>query len=142
VNVQGIYAISDWTFSVIGRYWTGLPYTPNLIPEERGASAVSGFLNNSARLPDQKTVDLTISKTFRLEDMLSVQLFVNVYNLFDQRDATNVYADTGSPDYTDNISPDRIPFDPTRISTVEDFVIQPSWFTAPRQIQAGIAVDF
>jgi outer membrane receptor for ferrienterochelin and colicin len=142
VNVQAIYSVSNWTFSLIGRYWTGLPYTPSIVPEAIGASAITGLTTNSARLPDQKAVDISINKTIPLGGNLNVQLFVNVYNLFDQRDATSVYAETGSPDYSKNINPSEIQYSPLRVSTVEDFVNQPSWYTAPRQVQLGMAIEF
>ena len=142
-NAQIIYDISDWTISLIGRYWSGRPYTPSfIISELTGASAVSGLTTNSARRPSQKDVDLTINKRFRLTPQFAIELFVNVYNLFDQRDATTVYADTGSPDYTTTVDPSRIPYRSDRVSTIEDFVLQPSWYTAPRQVQFGLILDF
>jgi hypothetical protein len=144
INVQCIYTISDWTFSLIGRYWTGLPYTPTQ-PTDAGSvgtSSVTGFIGNSARLPDQKSIDVTINKALHLFSQLDLQLFVNVYNLLDQRDATSVYADTGNPDYTTTIDPARVKYNSLRVSTVEDFVNQPSWYTAPRQVQVGLALGF
>jgi hypothetical protein len=142
-NVQIIYGISDWFISLIGRYWTGLPYTPSA-PEGAGtvgSSAVTGYTTNSARLPNQKIVDLSISKSFRLYSKLDVQVFVNVYNLLDQRDATAVYSDSGSPDYTTTNEVAR-PYNSLRVSTVEDYVNQPSWYTAPRQVQVGLSLGF
>jgi outer membrane receptor for ferrienterochelin and colicin len=142
-NMQIIYDISDWTLSLIGRYWSGRPYTPSFAVNERGgASAVSGLTTNSARRPEQKDVDLTINKKFRLTPQFAIELFVNVYNLFDTRDATNVYGDTGSADYTTTINPVKIPYNSSRVGTVEDFVLQPSWYTTPRQIQFGLILDF
>jgi outer membrane receptor for ferrienterochelin and colicin len=142
-NAQLIYNVSDWTFSLIGRYWSGRPYTPTFPRSESvGASAVSGLLTNSERRPAQKGVDLTINKLFRLGSSLRFELFVNVYNLFDQRDETVVYGDTGTADYTTNIDPSVVPYNPSRVSTVEDFVLQPGWYTAPRQVQVGINFGF
>ena len=142
-NLQFIYSLNDWTVSMIGRYWTGLPYTPSAPAGSGtvGASTVTGLLQNSQRLPDQKIVDLSISKTFKLTSKVNVLLFLNVYNLFDQRDATNVYTDTGSADYTtQGLSSSK--YDPNRLTTVDDYVKQPSWYTAPRQVQAGITLGF
>jgi hypothetical protein len=144
VNLQAVYSANNWTVSMIARYWTGLPYTP--APPEGagtvGASAVTGLVTNSARLPDQKSVDLTINKSFQLTSTVNIQLFVNVYNLLDQRDATSVYSDTGSPDYTTLSSTARSQYNSLRVSTVEDFVNQPSWYTSPRQVQVGLALGF
>jgi hypothetical protein len=144
INAQLICDISKWTFSLIGRYWSGRPYTPSFAVAERGGASVatSGLSTNSARRPEQKNIDLTINRLFQLTSRFTFELFVNVYNLLDQRDATTVYGDTGSPDYTTTINPVKIPYKSERVSTVEDFVLQPSWYTAPRQIQFGIIFGF
>ncbi|RPI07129.1 MAG: TonB-dependent receptor [Ignavibacteriae bacterium] len=143
VNVQFIYGISDWIVSMIGRYWTGLPYTPTPATGSGtvGSSAVSGYTTNSARLPNQKSIDLSISKSFRVLSNVDLQLFLNVYNLLDQRDATSVYSDSGTPDYTTTSQVAR-PYNNLRVSTVEDFVNQPSWYTSPRQVQVGVSLGF
>jgi len=143
LNAQFIYDVDDWTFSLIGRYWSGQPYTPSFpVAEATGGSAVSGLTTNSARLPDQKSVDLTINKSFSLGSKLHFDVFVNVYNLLDQRDETTVRTDTGTADYTTTIDPSKIPYNSSRVSTVEDFVTQPSWYTGPRQIQVGVIFGF
>jgi hypothetical protein len=142
VNVQFIYGISDWMFSLIGRYWTGLPYTPTAPAGAEGSALGNGFVINSQRLPAQKIIDLSISKSFRLISKLSLQVFLNVYNLLDQRDATSVWTDTGSPDYTTTSQLAAKLYNNIRVSTVEDFVNQPSWYTAPRQVQVGLALGF
>ena len=67
---------------------------------------------------------------------------MNVYNLLDQKDATSVNPDTGSPDYTTTIDPKKIPYNSARISTVDDYVIQPGWYTSPRQVQVGVIFGF
>jgi hypothetical protein len=141
LNAQIIYELEDWTFSLIGRYWSGQPYTPTF-PRGAVATEVSGLSNNSARLPAQKSVDLTINKLFWLFSNVRLELFINVYNLFDQIDETNVYQDTGTADYTTTINPSIIPYDSGRLTTVEDFVLQPAWFTGPRQVQVGLILGF
>jgi outer membrane receptor for ferrienterochelin and colicin len=141
-NVQFIYSVSNWVFSLIGRYWSGLPYTPT--PPQGadpvGMSSASGILTNSERLPSQKIVDFTISKSIRLSSQVALEVFLNIYNLLDQRDATSVYSDTGNPDYTTQDSGQR--YNNTRVSTIEDYVNQPTWYTAPRQIQFGVSLGF
>jgi hypothetical protein len=142
-NGQVIYDISDWTFSLIGRYWSGRPYTPQFARSETvGASAVTGLTNNSARRPNQTAVDLSINKYFRFKNSYYLNLFLNVYNLLDIRDETNVYTDTGTADYTTLIDPSRTPYHSDRVSTVEDYVVQPGWYTAPRQIHLGLMFGF
>jgi hypothetical protein len=141
-NVQFIYSKSDWVLSLIGRYWTGLPYTPT--PTYGGGigfGVTSGITSNSERLPAQKTVDLTISKSVNLSSRVRIEVFLNIYNLLDQRDATSVYSDTGTPEYTTQ-STSASSYNTSRVSTVEDFVNQPSWYTPPRQVQLGVSLGF
>ena len=73
---------------------------------------------------------------------MTLEVFLNVYNLFDIRNQTNVYSDTGTAEYTTTTDPAKIPYDPLRIGTVEELTKQPSWYGAPRQIQAGLALGF
>jgi len=67
---------------------------------------------------------------------------MNVYNIFDARNQTAVYGDTGSAEYTTNTDPSKIEYNANRVSTVEDVVTQPSWYSAPRQVEAGIIINF
>ncbi len=142
LNGSVIWDIQDWTFSMIGRFWTGRPYTPSFARGEVvGGSALIGLRENSERLPNQKSVDLYINRRFKIRAM-HLNLFFNIYNLFDIQDETAVYGDTGSAEYTTNIDPSRVTYDEDRISVVEDYVVQPGWYTAPRQIQLGFALEF
>ena len=142
-NGQVIYDISDWTLSLIGRYWSGRPYTPQFARSETiGASAVTGLKTNSARRPTQSALDLSINKYFRFKNNMYVNVFLNIYNLLDQRDQLNVYTDTGNADYTTFIDPDIVQYNSERISTVEDWVVQRGWYMAPRQVHVGLMIGF
>ncbi|OGC01496.1 hypothetical protein A2V82_10205 [candidate division KSB1 bacterium RBG_16_48_16] len=141
-NGSLVYRKSDWTVSLIGRYWDGLPYTPSFAKGEVvGGSVLIGLKENSERRPGQKSVDLYINRMIRMSGMY-VQLFCNIYNLFDNRDDTSVYSDTGTAEYTTNIDPKAIPYNPQRVGTIKDYVLQPSWYTAPREIQVGMSLGF
>jgi len=142
LNASLVFRVAGWTASLIGRYWSGRPYTPNF-PRGTvtGAAATVDLEENTARLPSQKKVDLYLDRNIAL-GALNFNLFIRVYNLFDQRDETSVYSDTGSSTYTTYTNPAKIPYDPNRIGTVEYNLIQPSWYVAPREIQAGVEVHF
>ena len=142
VNASISYSLKQWIVSLIGRYWTGRPYTPGFARGATiGTSTYSGLRENSARLPSVKGVDLYVNRKFDLGKM-AFNVFVNVYNVFDIRDETAVYGDTGSADYTTFIDPDIIDYDNRRIGTIEHYVNQPGWYTAPRQIQLGASIEF
>jgi outer membrane receptor protein involved in Fe transport len=143
LNSQLIYSKSDWIVSLIGTYWSGQPYTPSFPrSESSGSSAVSGLTTNSVNKPDLKNVDLSISKKIQMSQSIFLELFLNVYNLLDEKDATGVYSDTGSPETTTTFRPEEISYNSKRISSPEDYVNQPAWYTAPRQIQFGITLGF
>ena len=142
INGSVVYSISNWTFSLIGRYWTGKPYTPSFpVGEQVGAIALKGLRENSASLPNLNSVDLYLDKLFYFR-ALRFNIFLNIYNIFDQRGETWIYDDTGTAQYTTTIDPSKIPYNPERIGTVEDYVNQPGWYTEPRQIQVGITLGF
>jgi outer membrane receptor protein involved in Fe transport len=142
LNGSIVYQHSDWTASLIGRFWTGLPYTPSFPQGEIvGGATLIGLRENSERRPNQTIVDLYLKRQIHLK-ALRFSVFCNIYNLFDQRDETSVYGDTGSAEYTTEIKPEKIGYNPKRIGTVEDYVLQPSWYTAPREIQVGLAIGF
>jgi outer membrane receptor protein involved in Fe transport len=142
INGSIIYRLNTWTFSLKGRYWTGRPYTPTFpLGQIVGGAALIGLKENSERLPDQKRLDLYINKRIKV-GKLYLNVFTNVYNLLDTRDAVAVYSDTGSPDYTTNITPERVPYNAKRIGTVESYVLRPDWYTAPREIQCGLSIVF
>ncbi|RQW04622.1 TonB-dependent receptor [candidate division KSB1 bacterium] len=142
VNASLGYKVQNWIISLIGRYWTGKPYTPAFARGAAvGSTTYSGLRENSARLPDIRGVDLTVNRTFDL-DALRLNLFFTVYNVFDVRDETNVYSDTGTAQYTTLINTSIVDYDPRRIGTIEDYVNQPGWYTAPRQIQLGASIEF
>ncbi len=143
LNAQAVYDLNDWTFSLIGRYWSGRPYTPSFpVSEAVGGSTASGLTTNSARRPAQTNIDLTINRAFRFSTKLRMELFVNIYNLLDKRDETTVYGDTGTAEYTTNTNPSKIEYKAERVSTVEDYILQPSWYTAPRHIEIGLSLNF
>ncbi len=142
LNGSFAYRVSNWTISMIGRYWTGRPYTPQFASGEvLGSSAYSGLKENSSRLPSQNSFDLYINKLFQFSS-LRLELFLNVYNLFDQKDEISVYGDTGSAEYTTTIDPSTIPYNAKRIGTIEDYVNQSGWYTEPRQVQVGLIIGF
>ncbi|HPG42164.1 MAG TPA: TonB-dependent receptor [bacterium] len=142
-NASLSYSLNDWLFSIIGRYWTGRPYTPSFARGSQvGTSTYSGLRENSARLPNVKGVDLNINRRIQFSNNMAINVFMIVYNVFDIHDETAVYGDTGSAAYTTTIDPDIIDYDTRRIGTVEHFVNRANWYTAPRQIQFGASIEF
>ncbi len=142
LNAQFIYSINDWTASLVGKYRTGLPYTPSFAKYERvGGTALASLPENSSRRPIIASVDLYLTKRIPLGNG-ELTAFAYVYNLLDNRAATNVWSDTGSPTYTTDPDPAAVPYSPLRVGTVEDLYNRPEWFIAPRQVQVGLSYGF
>lgn len=131
----------NWNVSLIGRIGTGLPYTP----QNTGKQV---FLRtNSGRRPITTKVDLFAEKSFNLFNNTLV-LFVKVFNLFDTLNERLVYEDTGRATYTlvettggaravDELAA-RIP----GIHTAAEYFDRPNYYSAPRQILAGVSIEF
>lgn len=142
LNVLVRYQVRRWTISAIGQLTSGTPYTPaNRAGEVIGSVEAIGLAYNSEYAPTRRNIDLCVNREF-LVGRLRLNAFINVYNLFDFRDALTVYGDTGRADKTSTIDPVRQGYDPSRIGTVEEWAKQPSWYSAPRQVQAGLSIGF
>jgi hypothetical protein len=141
LNSSIIYQLQKWTISLIGKYWSGRPYTPSFPKAAVVGGQLIGLQENSSRLPNQKSVDLYFNRRIDMAG-LAWDLYINIYNLFDQRDQVNVYSDTGTAEYSTNIDPKDYGYDAKRIGTIQDYANQPGWYTSPRQVQIGLAVTF
>ena len=131
---------TKWRVSFLGRFWSGLPYTPSFAEGEvTGSGAYSGLRDNSDRLPNQYSFDVHLNYNLKYSG-LNFSLFANIYNLFDTENATWVYTDSGSPDYT-TVGRNQA-YDPNRIGTLAEIFTHPEWYSEPRQIQLGVAVNF
>ncbi len=136
------FGVQGWTLTFQGKYQTGRPYTPSFTRGAQiGGSTYVGFRDNSARLPTISSLDVLLHKRFRIGS-LNLGLLVTIYNVLDQASETAVYTDTGTAQYTTNIDPDNIPYVSKRVGTVQDLLRRPDWYIAPRQIQAGLTLEF
>ncbi len=142
LSARFTYDLNKWMISAIATYESGLPYTPTIAQgQEVGSSAAVGWRENSGRRPNNKNVDVLVSRDFRISG-LTYTVFANIYNVFDIRDELVVWSDTGTAGYTTTIDPKRISYSEDRVSTVEDYIRRPSWLTPPREIQIGLRVSF
>jgi hypothetical protein len=143
LNAQLILRLKGWTASMIGRYNSGLPYTPSFA---RGAfvggAQLNGLPENSERRPNIYYADFRLDKEWRLKNGLRLGVFTYIDNLFDTRAITNVFSDTGSPDYTTNPRLKDVNYDDRRISTTEDYFSRPTWYISPRLVRLGLRVGF
>jgi hypothetical protein len=120
----------DWLATLVGRLGSGLPYTPSLADERIG-------VENSARRPGTVTFDLFASKQLRFTGV-PISLFTRIFNLFDTRNEVGVYTDTGRA--FPNLR--YYPGEPQGLNSKEEFLQQPSFYSAPRLITMGVSLSF
>ena len=121
----------DYGLSFIGRYGSGLPYTPAL-------AGTRLYFENSERKPQQMNVDL--HGFWNLTIMgIRASVHLNVYNLLDRRNEESVYGDTGRATYS--LRPTYLPQD-QGYNTLDEYLVRPDYYSAPRQIKVGLTARF
>jgi outer membrane receptor for ferrienterochelin and colicin len=143
MNVSVGLNANDWSFYLLGRYGSGLPYSPVLNQAEgRGEDAARVLTKNSRRRPATYTVDLNGSKRFTLGPVNMVA-FVKVFNLFDRRNEVEVFGQTGRATASERaLGAQPVNQNPGRINTVEEFIRRPDFYSEPREIQVGLEISF
>ena len=116
---------NDYSASLVLRYGNGSPYTPAI-----GSGFGADLEENSARKPSWAVVDARFEKYFTIDD-LNLSLFLRGFNLLDTRYENGfVFQTTGSPDYSLTPGGDA------------PQLINPSRFSSPRRVEAGLSVRF
>ncbi len=129
-NSYIFYGGDDWGVSVISRFESGQPYTPEIVTGVRvGRNIVSGLQRNSRTKPNKFTVDLNAFKRIQVLGQ-EVEFFLQVYNLLDARNPINVYGDTGQPDLT--------LFQMQAVQADKSWFVRPDFYAPPRRVQVGM----
>ncbi|MGE5812035.1 MAG: TonB-dependent receptor plug domain-containing protein, partial [Ignavibacteria bacterium] len=123
----------NWGTSLIARYGSGLPYTPT-----PNGLRTTTFPENSEKKPTTFNVDLQAYYRLKLMD-IDLTLILNVFNLFDKRNEIQVYSESGRAGYT--VIPGREDI-PVVVSTLDDYLTRPDFYSAPRLIKLGLQISF
>ena len=122
----------DFIISSIGRWGTGLPYTPAIQDQRTG-------LENSDNRPSIFYIDLYMTKYFNVLNQ-QFSLFLKIYNLLDTANELEIFTDTGRAGYTLELTRTTQP--PRGVNTLSEFYTRPDYYSAPRQIVLGASVEF
>ncbi len=134
-NASVILGTDIWSIGLIGRYSTGLPYTPRVIQGVQVGRTLSvGLRENSERRPDKFSIDLRTHKDFSLSGFC-FSIFANIYNLLDTKNENGVFEDTGTATYT---LEQRV----AGADAAKDYFVRPDFYSEPRQVQIGLSVSF
>ncbi|MBP7460556.1 MAG: TonB-dependent receptor [Candidatus Delongbacteria bacterium] len=139
-NASLNYSTARNGITLLGKYASGIPYTPSLNSVSRQAKNLSTQLSkNSRRIPDNLSIDLYMFHTIRVAK-LGFQLYLKVYNLLDRKNPVTVYSDTGDPEFT--LEDKNVSGDIQYNNPIEEYLIRPDFFQAPRKITCGLKIDF
>mgnify|MGYP000040000588 FL=1 len=120
--------------SLVVSYGSGFPYTTTNADGQR-----TSFENNG-RKPATYNVDMRAFYNFSLFESIQVSAHINIYNLFDIRNEETVYGDTGRSSYS--LIPTYTPqYSGPMLNTLDEFLVVPSYYSAPRQIKVGLSLS-
>jgi len=132
----------DWNTSLVFKYGTGLPYTPQIFDEQVNLTP------NSGRKPSQLVLDLLLEKYFVLSSSSTLIVFLKVYNLLDRLNERLVYTDTGSADYSLTETQEAAQATDKRATEIpglhpaSEYFVRPHYYLPPREIRLGLTIDF
>lgn len=122
---------SRYSLGLIGKLGSGLPYTPT-------AQNVRTGVENSERRPYFMNFDLYAYKNLRWAG-LQTNVFVRVYNLFDRKNELQVFSDTGRANYSLSALTSGTVFG---LNNISEYFTRPDFYSDPRQVIAGVTVEF
>ena len=121
----------NYMLSLIGRFGSGLPYTPTY-------QNTQVAVENSGQRPNQLLIDLYAYKMIQLFHT-KFSLYLKIYNLLDRLNENNVFLDTGRAGYT--LEPLYVGgTQPRGINTLDQYFIRPDYYSEPRRVQLGLEI--
>ncbi len=141
----------DYSASIISRMQSGAPYTAS-VPANL-TNQLSQFIQNSSSKPFQWSFDLKLEKFVVLGDF-RYSFFIQVDNLFDTRNETDVYSNSGKALYNANEVANPTEFQIIRnrinrgdvglvpLSTLDNYYVNPQNVSRPRLARFGFSILF
>lgn len=125
----------------IGRYGSGLPYTPQRSTLQTGDIVPTRIPLNSEFRPSTYSIDLSLSKDVVLAGQHTLQLFGRVDNLLDTRNEVGVFGDTGRAGYSLQQSVDARTFRGDDV-ILNRWYNRADFYNEPRRVVAGLRYRF
>jgi outer membrane receptor protein involved in Fe transport len=125
---------NDWNIGIVFNYGSGFPYTEDV-------RITQGLMfENSGQKPPTYNVDLRAQKSFKLYGC-ELNLYALIYNLLDIKNEYNVNSATGRANdllIRDINSAGQI----IGLNTLQQYINDPTSYSAPRQIRLGVGIGF
>ncbi len=130
----GLPIPNGWSLSIESIIESGAPFTPTKTYPNISTGSAEDIQRNSLRYPPTVVFDVRFSKDFRLVG-LDWAGILWVENIFDRRNVTYVYPNTGRPDTQQD------PIDQIYIPAGTDYDRNPYNWDYGRQIRVGLEVN-
>lgn len=125
---------------------SGFPYTSHSVARYVYAGTSTSTQideRNSRTTPSTMTVDLKITKQFDIAERYHATLYVEVWNLLNNRNPVKVFASTGQPDTDGYLSTQNALTLTTRERQQYEYVMKDNLhYSNPRWINVGCKVEF
>ncbi|MDF1545527.1 MAG: TonB-dependent receptor, partial [bacterium] len=128
----GLPIPNGWSMAIETIIESGKPFTPSREYPDITSNVGEDIQNNSLRRPTGVNFDLRLTKDFELVGM-DYKFIFWVENVFDNKNVTDVYSNTGRPDTQQN--PDQL------IREGTDYDLNPNNWDYGRQVRLGIEVS-
>ncbi len=135
LNITATYTGTHWGASAIASYGSGTPYTP------RATQDISTLLTNSQLKPSTNNVDIRTYYEIPIE-WLRLVAFVRVFNVFDVKNETGVFDDSGQADYTINYTNAINSNTKQLVNTIAEWFRRPDYYSEPRRVEFGVNLEF
>ena len=142
VNASLTYADSDLDagFGLLASYGSGTPYTPALLSNLTGGAVPPSVTPiNSEIRPSSFSVNLNAYKNIRIGPS-RLQVFSRVDNLFDARNETSIFGDTGRATYSLEQAVEARNFRGAD-AVLDQRYTRPTFFSQPRRVVLGLRVN-
>lgn len=134
-NASVSYAGPSYGGSLIMQYGSGMPYTP------RRSEDITSLITNSQIKPSTLNADLRLYKSLSL-GWTNLVVFLRVFNVFDVLNEYGVYDDTGRAGYTTDLARVKAQNTPEYVNTIEEWFLNPTFYSEPRRFELGVNIEF
>jgi outer membrane receptor protein involved in Fe transport len=135
LNGTVAYNGGHWGASLIGQYGSGTPYTP------RATEDITSLLTNSQTKPSFFNIDMQAFYEIPV-DPLRIVAFVRVINLFDIRNESDVFNDSGRAGFTIDEATARNSRAKEYVNSLDQWFTIPTHYSEPRRIEVGMNLEF
>ncbi|MAJ43273.1 MAG: hypothetical protein CMF96_00825 [Candidatus Marinimicrobia bacterium] len=134
LNSSFNYSFINYGFSLISKFGSGLPYTPD------SSEDITSLIQNSDTKPFTTNTDFRAYYNYEL-NQYKLNFFFKVFNLFDRLNHHGIYADSGVANRTRYLEQAQSQNTSEYINSVEEWFNNETFYSSPRRIEIGVNIE-